>query len=152
MDGWELKELKEYPGRAYYYKKLTHTSTWIRPHPYPGLQIEWPPLISVMHILIKHKDSTENDTPKNKHANLTKEEAKQKIDDIFLNITKGAKFEEIAEKESDLLPHYKSSNIGWISRETLDKDFEDVAWSLDIGELSRPIDTKYGWQIILRNG
>ena len=150
--GWELKELQEYPGRVYYYNKVTHASTWIRPLPYPGLQTEIPPLISVMHILIKYKDDTtkpitNNENVKIKHRNLTKEEAKQKIDDIFLKITEGQKFEEIAKKESD-----KSCNIGWISRGTLDPKFEDVAWSLDIGELSRPIETDDGWQIILRNG
>lgn len=152
LDGWELRELKEHPGRPYYYNKVTHDSTWIRPIKYPGLQLEWPPLISVLCILIKHKDSPNNDNSKNKHKNLTKDEAKQKIEDIFLKITEGQKFEDLAKKESDLLPHYKSWKIGWISRKTFDPVFEDIAWSLGIGELSRPIETENGWQIILRNG
>ncbi|OHT10377.1 PPIC-type PPIASE domain containing protein [Tritrichomonas foetus] len=149
---WELKEIKEYQGRVFYYNKITHESTWIRPLPYPGLNTPWPPLISVMHILIKHKDSPDDGHSKRRHQDLTNEQAKEKIDDIFKRITEGEKFEEIAKNESDFLTRHKNGDIGWIARGTMDPRFEEVAWNLGIGEISRPVETADGWHIILRNG
>lgn len=153
--GWELKELKEHPGRVYYYNKVTHDSTWVRPIKYPGDQDSYNsyiPLISVMCILISYVDSPKDMNAKNRSRNLTKDEAKKKIDFIFSEIIKGKKFEELARDESDFIPNYRNWNIGWISRGTLGPKFEEVAWNLGIGELSCPVETDYGWQIILRNG
>ena len=154
---WELREMRQYPGRVYYHNKITHESRWIRPLPYPGLKSGWkrddPPLVAVVFILIKHSESPTGPF-KNGHNNLTRDQAKELIDNILQRILNGEKFEDVAAKEADNELERKAGNIvpSWISKGKFDKSFEDAAWNLGIGEMSRPVETPEGWNIILRYG
>ena len=152
--GWELRELKEYPGRVYYYNTVTHESTWIRPLPYPGLpkdDIYVAPLISVMAIFIQFSNNFDKHS-KRKSKIPSKSEAKKQIEDIYSKILQGGNFKHFAEEKSDLIPNQNSWNIGWIAKNTMSQQFEEVAWSLGIGEMSQPIEIENGYLLILRNG
>lgn len=146
---WELKQSLESPSRVYYYNQMTNQSTWIRPIPYPGTKIEWPPLVSIQHILVGFKDCTETKMLKSEALpTRTKEKAQELINQFFQDIISGnKKIEELIKEKSDGKPER-----GWMTRGKYCSEFEEVAWSLDIGELSAPFETSNGFHIIFRNG
>lgn len=148
---WELRECKDYPGQVYYYNSVTNESTWIRPVPFPGnnYQLEWPPMVYVLHILIKH-DQSEHPSP-NEHR--TKEEAEALINEIHKTLLNDNKqFETIAKEKSECTSAQKNGVLGWISRKKMPPEFEKVAWSLGIGSISKPFETVEGFHIVLRRG
>jgi NIMA-interacting peptidyl-prolyl cis-trans isomerase 1 len=145
-DGWELRESSDYPGRVFYLNSNSHECTWIRPIPYPGLFVPWPPMICVVQIAMFHADSkSENHTSESR----TREDALRRIHDIYRRVTEGiSEIEDVALFESDL----KTNESIWICRGEKSRGFEDVAWKLDIGEFSEPMDTPEGFFILLRTG
>ncbi|OHT07613.1 Peptidyl-prolyl cis-trans isomerase pin1 [Tritrichomonas foetus] len=160
LGDWVLRESKDYPGRVYYYNKSTHESTWIRPTPYPhiskqNLPVNWPPLVYVSHILVKHKDSSNLDVWKKKPITRTKEEAKEKLLNMQRDLENGIKkFDELAKTESDCVDtHEKGGEIGWIKRGQFPESFDAVAFQLGLNKMSSdPVETPLGWHLIFRHG
>lgn len=67
---------------------------------------------------------------------------------ILFDLKNGKSFEESARLKS-LCPSKKNGgDLGWFSRGKMVKDFENAAFSLAKGELSKPIKTQFGWHII----
>jgi len=61
----------------------------------------------------------------------------------------GAKFEDIAKQSSeDPGSAERGGDLGYVSRGTLVKEFEEAAWALKPGVTSRPVRTQYGLHII----
>ena len=155
---WELRECKDYPGMVYYYNTNTMTSTWIRPTPFKESQAEeWPPLVYVHHILVKDKDSVDMDKESRKWRNKpqvsrSREQARFKIESLYKSVTKRERtFEDIAMTESDCdksRPH--GGRLGWITRGKMPRRFDWVAFALEVGEVSKPVETELGWHIIWR--
>ena len=86
--------------------------------------------ISASHILLK-----------------TEEDAKVALYDV----KHGSSFEEVA-KERSLCPSKKDGgSLGWFGRGQMVKEFENAAFSLKKGEVSKPIKTQFGWHIIKVN-
>jgi parvulin-like peptidyl-prolyl isomerase len=42
----------------------------------------------------------------------------------------------------------KSGDLGWFGRSVMTPDFEEAAFSLEVGETSQPVKTEFGWHII----
>jgi parvulin-like peptidyl-prolyl isomerase len=76
----------------------------------------------------------------------TEDGAKQARDEI----TSGKKpFETVAKEEStDTTTAPNGGDLGWFPRGVMVKEFEEVAFSLQPGEISQPVHTKFGWHII----
>jgi peptidyl-prolyl cis-trans isomerase C len=67
---------------------------------------------------------------------------------ILFDLQRGADFAKIA-KEKSLCPSgKKGGNLGWFGRGQMVKEFENVAFSLKKGEISKPIKTQFGWHLI----
>jgi foldase protein PrsA len=74
-------------------------------------------------------------------------QAKAKI--VQARLAEGATFEDLAKQYSDDKGSAeRGGDLGFVSRGTLVKEFEDAAWALRPGQTSGPIRTQYGLHII----
>jgi peptidyl-prolyl cis-trans isomerase C len=73
----------------------------------------------------------------------TEDEAK----DVAERLEKGEDFATLAnEKSKD--PGTEGGDLGFFTRGRMVKPFEDAAFALDVGEVSEPVETPFGWHII----
>lgn len=93
--------------------------------------------VTVAHIMIKKKKDVKND------------DLEKRINDIYKKLQNGETFEALAKqfsedqssaKKGGLLKSFKSGQLTSVT-------FEDKAFSLKEGEVSKPFETKYGWHI-----
>jgi parvulin-like peptidyl-prolyl isomerase len=75
--------------------------------------------------------------------------SKQLADSLYNRIKDGEDFADIAKKYSeDDTTKAKGGDLGEFGRGTMVQEFEDAAFALDDGEVSRPVKSIYGWHII----
>jgi parvulin-like peptidyl-prolyl isomerase len=68
---------------------------------------------------------------------------------IYADLQAGADFEETAREQSnDTGTAENGGDLGWFTRGQMVKEFEDVAYALQPGEISEPVKTEFGWHII----
>lgn len=83
------------------------------------------------------------------------QEAKQKeaIDSIYNVVTSGADFAEVARNTTDE-PQGKQSggDLPWFGQGQMVAEFNDAAFALQPGQISKPVKTSFGWHIILCEG
>ena len=101
-------------------------------------------MVRVAHILVLLKQRA---TPAEQSA------AKLRVDSIYRALQQGADFALLAEKCSDDPGTAKQGGeLPLIIKGQTLKQFEDVAWSLKDGEMSKPVLSSAGWHIILKKG
>ncbi len=84
--------------------------------------------ISARHILVKTEDE----------ANA-----------IIKDLNAGADFAEIAKTKSlDTGSGTSGGDLGYFTRNQMVKPFEDAAFALKKGEISKPVETEFGWHVI----
>jgi len=77
------------------------------------------------------------------------DEIKKKADEVLKQLKKGAKFEDLAKKDSeDPGTKDKGGDLGWIVQGQTVPEFEKVAFSLPPGSLSELVKTQFGFHII----
>ncbi len=74
----------------------------------------------------------------------TEEEAKKLYDEI----QNGASFAKIAEEKSLCPSGQNGGDLGFFGKGMMVKPFEDAAFSLNVGEISQPVQTQFGWHLI----
>ena len=80
---------------------------------------------------------------------VAREDILAKARDIKARIEAGEPFAELAETESDDIGSaQKGGDLGFVNRGTLGKEFDEVLFSLEEGEVSEPVRTDYGYHII----
>ena len=67
-------------------------------------------------------------------------------------IKKGKKFGAAAKEISKCPSRKKDGNLGYFTKGMMVKEFEDIAFKLQIGEISEPVKTEFGYHIIKRLG
>jgi peptidyl-prolyl cis-trans isomerase C len=68
---------------------------------------------------------------------------------IIAQLAKGAKFEDLAKKESTDSSKNQGGDLGWQQPERMVKPFADAMTSLKPGEYTHvPVKTEYGWHVI----
>jgi len=67
-------------------------------------------------------------------------------------IKKGKKFGAAAREISKCPSKKKDGDLGYFTKGMMVKEFEDVAFKLQIGEISEPVKTQFGYHIIKRLG
>lgn len=102
--------------------------------------------VKARHILIAFKGSPV--TPKDKKE-LTEEEAKAKAEDLRKQIAGGAKFEDLAKKESDdTSSGAQGGELGTFGRGQMVPEFEKVAFEAKAGDLTPVVRTQFGYHVI----
>ncbi len=98
-------------------------------------------LVMPAHILIQVNQKAEE---------AEKAKAKERIDSIYGALKAGADFAEMATKFSqDPGSARKGGVLPWIGPNQTVKEFEDVAYSLQVGQMSEPFESPFGYHIIL---
>jgi len=70
---------------------------------------------------------------------------------ILDRIKQGEKFGKLAKELSiDSGSAKRDGNLGYFGRGKMVKEFENAAFSLEVGKISEPIKTQYGYHIIKR--
>jgi peptidyl-prolyl cis-trans isomerase C len=96
-----------------------------------------PEQVRVRHILIKVGENTD------------KKEALKRITEILKEAKKGkTSFAELAKKYSEDPSAAKGGDIGFFVRGQMVRKFEEVAFALNVGEISDVVETEYGYHII----
>jgi len=81
-----------------------------------------------------------------RHILLTTQDGAQKVID---QLKKGAKFEDLAKKESIDSSKEQGGDLGWFSPSNMVKPFADAVATLKKGEYTpSPVQTQYGWHVI----
>ena len=77
------------------------------------------------------------------------EETRKKAEDVLKQVKKGGKFDELAKKYSeDPGTRDKGGDLGWIVEGQTVAEFQKVAFSLPVGQISDLVKTQYGFHII----
>jgi foldase protein PrsA len=70
---------------------------------------------------------------------------------ILDKIKQGEKFGKLARELSiDSGSAKRDGNLGYFGRGKMVKEFETIAFSLEVGKISEPVKTQYGYHIIKR--
>lgn len=82
-------------------------------------------------------------------SNTAKENTVKHLQDLKSQIDQGADFGELA-KLNSIDPGSKNNGgeLGWVSRGSLVKNFETVAFTQDVGVVSDPVETEFGYHIL----
>lgn len=75
----------------------------------------------------------------------TEQEAKDLYDEIISGKTDFAD----AAKEKSLCPSGRAGgDLGYFGKGMMVKPFEDACFSMEVGEVSKPVETQFGWHLI----
>lgn len=97
--------------------------------------------VTVRHILIRVDQNAPQDQV---------DAAKAKIDDILKQINGGLSFSDAAKKSSeDVGSNEQGGLLDPFSRGEMVKEFEDVAFSQPLNQVSAPFRTSFGWHILV---
>jgi len=100
---------------------------------------ENPEQVKASHILVKVDENS------NKQK---KDEAFKKIQSIQGKIKNGGDFASLAKEHSDCPSRQQGGDLGFFKRGQMVKPFEDTAFSLNVGEISDIVSTRFGFHII----
>jgi peptidyl-prolyl cis-trans isomerase SurA len=112
--------------------------------------MEQPEQVRLSEILVSTQPSPTED-PKTA-ASISDEQrvatAQAKANQLYDQIEKGAKFDDVARKDSDGPTAAQGGDLGYFKRGTLAKELEDTTFGMKAGELTKPIRTKQGFVIL----
>ena len=98
-------------------------------------------LVNASHILLRIAQ---------KASDAEQQEAKSRIDSVYAALQAGADFEALAKQVSqDPGSARRGGVLGWFARNQMVKEFEDAAFALQPGQMSKPFLSPYGWHIVL---
>lgn len=98
------------------------------------------PKVRARHILISYLDES---------GEADSLAAKQIADTVFAKLKDGADFEELVAKYSDdTSTKSKGGDLGFFERRRMVQEFDEVAFTIDINEISEPVQTNFGYHII----
>lgn len=169
---WEIR-LSRSHNIPYYFNSATHESTWEPPlgtdtntlkaymaahHSYilpvaalQQHQAVQPSKIRASQLLIKHAGSRRPSSWKEKVITRSEEEARQILLRHEAQIRSGqATLAELAVSESDCSSARKGGDLGLFGPGEMQKEFEEAAFALQVGEMSGVVKTASGLHLIER--
>jgi len=145
----------------YYFNTATKESYWEPPEGadreklsnYVKMNFAQQAKIRCAHLLVKHKDSRRPSSWKTAEITRTKEEALSLISGYEDRIRAGTvSFGDLAAEESDCSSARKRGDLGYFGKGDMQKEFEDAAYALEVGEMSHAVETGSGIHLIERLG
>lgn len=107
-------------------------------------------LIKTTYIKAKHILLTTMDETGQPYSEEEKLAVKTQADDLYQQITNGADFDKLMSQYSQD-PGLMTSPDGYVfGKGQMVAEFEDTAYALNVGEVSAPVETSYGYHIIKR--
>lgn len=90
-----------------------------------------------------------DETKETVHAAHILVETQEEAAAALQRLEEGEAFDELAaELSTDSSNAYRGGDLGWLNRGDTVEAFEEVAFSLEEGEVSEPVETSFGWHII----
>jgi len=80
----------------------------------------------------------------------SKEDALREVEDIKAAIEDGADFADQAREHSECPSSRSGGDLGDFGRGMMVPPFEEAAFDLDVDEVSGPVETDFGYHLILR--
>lgn len=100
---------------------------------------------------MKHRDSRRASSWKESVITRSKDEAREIIEDYEKRIRAGeCSLADLAVTESDCSSARKRGDLGYFGRGEMQKEFEDAAFALRVGEMSHAVETASGVHLIER--
>lgn len=87
------------------------------------------PVISAKHILVNQKYEAE---------------------DIIRKLNDGEAFEKLAERFSKCPSKARGGDLGSFPKGKMVESFDEAAFELEVGEVSKPVSTRFGYHLIYR--
>ncbi|ODQ63582.1 rotamase-domain-containing protein [Nadsonia fulvescens var. elongata DSM 6958] len=110
-----------------------------------------PTKVRASHLLIKHRDSRRPSSWKESNITRTKDESRAILLAHEARIRSGQiTLGQLASTESDCSSARKGGDLGAFGRGEMQKEFEDAAFSLKVGEISSIVETGSGLHLIER--
>jgi parvulin-like peptidyl-prolyl isomerase len=82
-------------------------------------------------------------------AHILIKDDEQRANDLYLQLSENPDlFEEIAREESEDATAEEGGDLGWFYRKDMVAEFSETAFSLQVGEISAPVKTVFGYHII----
>jgi len=106
--------------------------------------MEQPETIQLSEILVSTDPKANDSTPEDQRL----KSAQAKAEDLLSQIRKGAKFDDVAKKNSDGPTAGQGGDLGEFKRGALAKTLEDKTFAMKAGEVSDVIRTKQGYVIL----
>ncbi|MFW9874822.1 MAG: peptidylprolyl isomerase [Candidatus Thorarchaeota archaeon] len=75
-----------------------------------------------------------------------------KAQEIYEDLKAGDKFEKLASQYSTCSSKKRGGNLGEFAKSDMVPEFWNACTKLEIGEISQPVKTKYGYHVIKRTG
>ena len=76
-------------------------------------------------------------------------ESRSEAEKLIAQLKGGAKFADLAKKCSKCPSGANGGDLGYFKRGQMVKPFEDAAFALNKGEVSGPVQTQFGYHVIL---
>lgn len=75
-------------------------------------------------------------------------ESQEEAQQVLAEISSGADFVEMAKKHSIGPSASSGGDLGFFDRQRMMPEFAEIAFTLEVGEVSKPVKTQFGWHII----
>ncbi len=77
-------------------------------------------------------------------------EQEYEAQDLIKKMSEGSTFEELAQKHSKCPSRARGGDLGEFGRGRMVPSFEEAAFALQVNEVSGPVRTQFGYQLIQR--
>jgi peptidyl-prolyl cis-trans isomerase C len=88
-------------------------------------------------------------TPESVHLHHILVKSEKEAKDVMDRLKKGEKFADVASQVSICPSKARGGNLDWLPRGSLVKEIEDVAFTMKPGEPVGPVQSKFGWHVLL---
>eukprot|EP01108_Squamamoeba_japonica_P009715 TRINITY_DN9206_c0_g1_i1.p1 TRINITY_DN9206_c0_g1~~TRINITY_DN9206_c0_g1_i1.p1 ORF type:complete len:177 (+),score=38.51 TRINITY_DN9206_c0_g1_i1:90-620(+) len=155
-DGW-IERMSRSTGRKYYWHAETQTTQWKRPKRARGKKrAKVLSQVQASHLLIKHCESRRPSSWKSPSIVRSKEEARMILHEhedalrAFDVSELPHEFAALAKVHSDCNSAKHGGDLGPFKRGAMQPSFEEAAFALEVGEMSRIVESQSGYHLILR--